>query len=323
MLAANHSSYPRIGDTPPLQKLRRVIEATARNEAPRDTLVAAQEEMTRLALKEQAETDLDLLTDGQIRWYDGVWHFASNFDGVSAGSIFRFFDTNFLIRQPVVQGRVRWRGTLTAPEYRFAARAAKKPVKAVLTGPVTLARHSILADGAYKSPRDLAIDYATGLQTEARDLFAAGAAWLQVEEPSILTHPEDLPVLRDFLAGVAKDKPAGAQVLLATYFNDAAPLYAKLLELPVGGFVWDLTYSETLADRIAQGFSKVLGLGIVDGRNTMLEKPEDIARRVERIAAKARGEVHLLPSCGLEHLPRDRARQKLEILAKARTYLTR
>ncbi len=320
MFVANHSHYPRVGDSPELQKLRRAIEAAGRG-APKGELIQAQQEMTQRALHEQEEAGCDIVTDGQIRWYDGVSHFAGNFDGVAHGSIFRFFDTNFLIRQPIAKGKARWRGTLTAPDHAFAQRAAKKPVKAVLTGPVTLARHTILETDAYTNAMDLAADYAAGLVLEAKELFSAGATLLQVEEPSILTHPEDLPILKEFLAQINKSKPANASVFLATYFNDAAPLYTKLLELPVAGLIWDLTYSATLEERIAQGFSKVLGLGIADARNTKLEKPEDLARRIEKIAAKARGDIHLLPSCGLEYLPRGRAQEKLAVLAKTRRYL--
>lgn len=321
MIVANHSGYPRVGESAALQTLRRTIEEVGQGKKTPADLARAQEGMVCLALEEQAAAGCDVLTDGQTRWYDPVSHFAGNFEGISIGSIFRFFDTNFLVRQPTATSKLRWKGPLTAQEYAFATGMAKKPVKAVVTGPVTLARHTILAGGPYKDAASLASDYAAGIVIEVKALAEAGAKSIQVEEPSILTNPEDLAVLKGFLAEASKAAGKGTSILLATYFNDAAPVYEKLLELPVSGLVWDLTYSETLEDRVASGFSKILGLGIVDARNTRMEKAEDLARRVERIAKKARGEVQLLPSASLEYLPRDKAREKLAVLAKARRYL--
>ena len=321
MLVANHSGFPRIGETEALQILRRAIEDVGRGKKSASDLAKAHDEMTTLALREQEEAGCGLATDGQIRWVDPVSHFAGNFEGIEIGSIFRFFDTNFLIRQPTAHAKVRWKGPLTARECAFAVKTAKCQVKAVLTGPVTLARHTILTGGPYQNAADLAADYAEGLLAEAKAVLAEKPSAIQIDEPSILTNTEDLAVLKEFLSAVSKLAEKKVPVFLATYFNDASALYEKLLALPASGFVWDLTYSETLEERLKAGFSKILGLGIADSRNTRLEKPEDLARRIESIAKKARGEIQLLPSASLEYLPRDKAKQKLALLAKTRKYL--
>lgn len=321
MRVENHSGYPRVGDAPDLQELRQALEAAARGDAPEADLLEAQQETTRLSIREQESAGCDMVTDAQVRWHDGISHFAGNFENVVHGSLLRFFGTPFPVLQPLVRGKIRWKGPLTAPDIAFAVRQTKKPVKAILTGPVTLARHSHLETDAYRDLPDLAADYAEGLAAEAREIFSAGATAIQVEEPSISANPEDLPVLKAFLSRLSREKPAGATVTLATYLGDAEPVYWKLLELPIGGLTWDLSCSTTLAERITQGFSKILGLGVVDARSAVLEKPEDVARRVERIVAKARGEVRLLPSCSLEYLPREHARQKLEVLARAKRFL--
>ncbi len=216
----------------------------------------------------------------------------------------------------VTDGRTRTvPGSFPAPARRGTV------VKAVLAGPVTLARRMAADMDAWPDADRLAADAAAGLLAEAKALFDAGATTLQIGEPAILTHPEDLPVLKRFLQDLGRTKPPDAVVSLATWGADAAPLYLKLLELPVNQITWDLASSETLEEKISQGFSKILGLGVVDARNADPEKPEDVARRVERIAAKARGEVRLLPSSDLGRLTPDQARKKIETLAKAWTYL--
>ncbi len=310
MRVENHSSYPREGDA-----------SGAPKQPPASALTKDQRDAARRAIREQEEAGCHVVTDGQLRLADGVSPLAGNFDGITLEGPVRFLGTNLLLKRPHARTRIHWKGPLTAPDFLFASARTKKAVKAVLTGPVTLARHTAIETDAYPDASALAADYAEGLLAEAKALFAAGAAAIQVEEPSILAHPEDMPVLKHYLGQLSEIKPPGAVVGLATYYGDAAMLYLKLLELPVGALVWDLASSDTLEERISRGFSKVLGLGIVDARSAEIEKPEDLARRVEKIAAKARGEVRLLPSSGLGHLTRDQARKKLQALARAWTFL--
>jgi len=107
-----------------------------------------------------------------------------------------------------------------------------------------------------------------------------------------------------------------AEVGLATYFGDAAPVYAQLQQLPVDVLILDFTYSENLVQVIEMnGSTKSLGLGLIDGRNTKLENKNLIARQVERISRRLTVEqCYLTTSCGLEYLPRDRALLKLRHL---------
>jgi 5-methyltetrahydropteroyltriglutamate--homocysteine methyltransferase len=83
--------------------------------------------------------------------------------------------------------------------------------------------------------------------------------------------------------------------------------------MPVDLVGIDLTYGPKLADRIAEaGAPRTLVLGLVDGRNTKLETRDDLFRVLDRALPGLRGPVGLGPSCGLEFLPRERARAKLE-----------
>lgn len=300
MKVENHSGYPREGGAP-----------VDPERGAADGLTQDERRAVKQAVREQETAGCHVVTDGQTRWADGAFHPAGGFDGIA-------FDA---ARRPRARARLAWKGAFTVADFICAADRAKGEVKTVLTGPVTLARGTAVETDAYRDPQELAADYATGLLAETQALFEAGARSLQIDDPAVLSRPEDIPVLKEFLARLSKAKPADAVVTLATWGGDAAPVYLKLLELPVGGLVWDLPAAPALEERIAQGFSKTLGLGIVDASNAEPEKPEDLARRVERIAAKARGEVRLLPSQGLGRLTREQARKKLEALAKTWTYL--
>ena len=107
---------------------------------------------------------------------------------------------------------------------------------------------------------------------------------------------------------------------LAAYFGDAAKLYGDFQDMPVDILGFDFTYSEDLISNIEMvGSSKVLALGLLDGRNTKMEDQEDVFRSFDRILTRVSVDhCYLTPSCGLEFLPRDRARRKLEFMTTLR-----
>jgi 5-methyltetrahydropteroyltriglutamate--homocysteine methyltransferase len=315
----NHSSYPRIGDDPEHQLLRRTLAQRDRGEKTDEAVRAAQDRMTELALAEQAEAGLDLVTDGQIRWSDPISHLAAKLSGVRINGLLRFFDTNFYFRQPVVQGKLERAEPLLLEEFKFAQEKSMRPVKAVLTGPYTLARHSIEENGGAGGFDKMLEGYTAALAAEVAALAAAGASVIQVEEPALLKYPDDFSRLEQSLTALAMSK-ASAQLALVFYFGDPAPIYDHLQTLPVDLLGFDFTYNLGLVDRVASnGTARPLVLGLVDGRNTRLEDPATLARQLEKLAHGADlNRAYLSPSCGLEFLPRDRARQKLRHLAAIR-----
>jgi 5-methyltetrahydropteroyltriglutamate--homocysteine methyltransferase len=340
LILTHTGSYPRIGDGADLQVLRRTIAAADRGERTSADLVDAENEMTRRAIADQVRAGVDLLTDGLIRWYDPISHIAGKLGGVQIKGLLRFFDTNFYFRQPVLTARPARKGALLVEDYSFACnalghlptppqKAGKLAVKPVLTGPYTLAKFSLADNGAFGALEGRAMAYAEALAAEIAALADAGAEFVQVDEPAIVKYPHDWAVLENALqplvAARKKVVDAGRRFTLAlhVYFHDCAPLYEKLVGLPVDVVGIDFTYNPKLVDTVASaGSPKSLGLGLIDGRNTRLEDPAAIARQVERLLPKiAGGRAFLGPSCGLEYLPRDRAYAKLELLGKVRTAL--
>lgn len=316
LIAANHSSYPRIGDSPEEQLLRRTIAQRDKGEKTEADLRAAEDRMTELALGEQIDAGLDVITDGLIRWYDPVSHLAEKLTGVRINGLLRFFDTNFYFRQPIIEAKPARTRSLVADEFRFAEAKSSRPVKPVLTGPYTLARLSLEEDGKAGGFEKLLECYTEALAEEVGELAAAGATLIQVDEPALLKHPSEFPAVAHSMAALVARK-GSAEMMLALYFGDPTPLYEKLQTLPVDVLGLDFTYSPGLVDLIGRsGSSKTLALGLVDGRNTKLEDTGTVARALERIIRSSKlSHAYLNPSCGLEYLPRDRAQLKLKHLA--------
>ncbi len=324
MIVASAGSYPRIGDTPDTQRHRREYARRERGEVSEAEWQAVEDEVAREVIAEQAAVGLELLTDGQVRWYDPMSHLARPLAEVTIDGLLRYFDTNFYFRQPVVRGPIARRRPILLREFEVArAAAAPREVKPVVTGPYSLAQASIL-EGGYRSRRALAQAYAEVLAQEVADLARAGARLIQIDEPYLLQHPEDADVVREGLATLAAAR-GESRLACYTYFGDAVPLYDELQALPVDVLGLDFTYSPKLAARIAEaGSDKTLGLGLVDGRNTKPETPEGLYPVLDRVLPRLGQTAYLNPSCGLEFLPRDRARTKLETMARlAREYAGR
>jgi 5-methyltetrahydropteroyltriglutamate--homocysteine methyltransferase len=321
LLTLSHGSYPRIGSTPDEQILRRTITDRDRGEKTDADVRAAEEHLVSLTLRDEQDAGIDIVTDGLVRWSDPISYLAGKLEGARINGLLRYFDTNFYFRQPVVYGEIERSHPLVVNEFEWAAQRSARPVKPVLTGPYTLTQLS-LREGKATDPASLVLSYAEALSAEVADLAAAGAALIQVDEPALLRHPADLPLACEALTLIAARK-GHAELALATYFGDAAPLYAALQTLPFDVLILDFTYSPTLPQVIeTEGSVKPLGFGLLDGRNTKLEEEGSVARELERMLRQVTaGHCYLTTSCSLEYLPRDRARAKLSRLTSVKKSL--
>lgn len=316
LILASAGAYPRIGDTKEQQRLRRAHAQREREEISPRQFSALQDEVTREVIAEQIAAGVELVTDGLIRWHDPLSHIASHFSGFKIGGLLRFFDTNYLFRQPIVSGRIRGGKPFLVKEFQFARAVSSRPVKPVLTGPYTLAKLSDNSAGKYKSLDARVHDCAAALAAEVEALARAGAEIIQVDEPAMLKWPQECALAASGLKTLAAAR-GKSRLALYTYFGAASPLYDQLQELPVDILGLDFTYDAKLADVIARrGSEKPLALGLIDGRNTKLETAENLRPTLEKLARGLNGaRGYLNPSCGLEYLPRDCARRKLENMA--------
>ena len=324
LITTSAGSYPRIGKTPELQLLRQTINLWEKGKKTDVELKAAEDALTRAAIEEQVASGLDWVTDGQIRWYDPISHLAGKWENISINGLLRFFDTNSYIRQPEVNGPIRWSGPVVRPEYERACAISYKPVKPVLTGAFTLARHSVVEHALYERdfPR-LVLDYNEAIAQEVRELAAADASVIQIDEPSLLKDPPSMDLLQQTLKRLSEVK-GSARLALHVYFGDPAPILDSLLDSAADIVGLDFTYNAGLVEKVASAKpAKPLALGLIDGRNTRLEDPDTVVRALDRILPHVKADqCYLNPSSGLEYLPRDRAWQKLKHLVAIKNRMT-
>ena len=311
-------SYPRPPKEGGAFTLRKTLQALDRGEVSLEDVKRAQDDLVREVVAEQAAAGVELVTDGQIRWFDGQTRFADALDGFRIGGLIRYFDNNTYYRQPEVIGQVKREEPIIVSEYRFAAEASSVPVKPVITGPYTLAVLS--QDEHYRDRRALVKDLAVALNAEARDLAAAGATVIAFDEPALARVPGMPEPEPDVLAEAAASLVDGvvATTILQTYFGEVT-LGEALFDLPFDGFGLDLVSgpgNAPLAKAVPDG--KVLQAGIVNARNTRVEELDDLVSQIRVLAENVPLErLWISPSSGLEYLPREAAERKLVRLAEA------
>ena len=309
--SAVHSSYPRIGDQPWDQELRRVARERDRGLVDDDAYALVEDEVASMVVAEQSRAFVDLVTDGLVRWSGPFSHVPSKLAGIELDGLIRWFATGLYDRRPVVTGPVSRTGPILVREARLALEVRPRALKVVLPGPVTLAR--VARDRHYGDRAALARALAAALAREVSDLVAAGVGVFQLDEPVLCRRPEDLDDVRATAATVFEAAGAGATTILSTYFGDLSAIADDLDELPGTHLGLDMVHGTgnwPLLARLPEG--RGLHLGLFDATTTRIETAAEVAERLVpyREILMAR-DVMAGPQCGLELIPRHAAFDKL------------
>ena len=288
-----------------------------------DKLESAQDDATILAIREQERAGLDIITDGEQRRESYSNRFATALDGVDAqrpGSTLS--RTGKPIRVPRVVGPVRRPRPILLRDLEVLRANTARTVKATLPGPFTMSKQA--QDDFYGDAEAMALDYAAAVNAEIKDLFAAGAGIVQIDEPWMQQHAADarrygLKALDRALAGVTgtvavhlcfgyaalvHDKPSGYSFLPELENSKAQQVSIEAAQPGL-----DCSILQALA-------SKTIILGVIDLADTNVETPEIVASRIRRALDFVPAErLVVAPDCGMKYLPRPVAFAKMQAMA--------
>ncbi len=319
MLTTVVGNYPKVAEG--LYSTIGPIAKWERQELTDAQLEEAFREVTRQVIREQEQAGVDLVTDGQIRWDDLVRPLARGVTGFEVNGLSRWFNNNIYYRRPILHKAPARRKPILVEDYRFAAGAATRPVKAVLPGPYTFAVLS--EDRHFKRLRPFALALAELLNAEARDLERAGAAFIQFDEPAIGCGKTDVKLAVEAL-NVALGGLKGTTAVVA-YFGALDGALAALMKSKADVVGVDVVSDpKNLAALRRAKVTKALALGCVDARNTKLESVTELHARFKAVRNLVPADrLYVSPNCGLEFLPHTQAQAKLTRLVEAvRTYRT-
>src|SRR5712691_7950588 len=149
----------------------------------------AQDDATIIAIRDQERAGIDIVSDGEMRRESYFNRFATALDGVdldNPGTVISRTGKPALV--PRVVGRVRRLRPVNVRDVQFLRAHTDRQIKITVPGPFTMTQ--LAQNDYYASETDLAMDYAAAVNAEIRDLFAAGADVVQIDEPYMQAHPE-------------------------------------------------------------------------------------------------------------------------------------
>jgi 5-methyltetrahydropteroyltriglutamate--homocysteine methyltransferase len=285
----------------------------------------AQRDATLLAIRAQEKAGLDIITDGEICRESYSNRFATALDGVdidSPGTVpGRTGQPNLV---PRVTGPIWRRRPVEVDDVRLLRANTSRTVKVTVPGPFTMALQA--QDDFYGSTEALALAYADAVGEEVRDLFAAGADLVQLDEPWLQANPDrarryGVKAINRALEGATGTTAVHLCFGYAAIIHDRPAGYSFLPEL--SACACDQISIETAQSGLdcsvlAALDGKTIILGVLDLNDMNVESPETVVARVRRALPYVPAErLVLAPDCGMKYLPGDVAFGKLAAMTAA------
>ena len=295
-----------------LQKAR---NANARGKLGESELIELERKATEEWIRRQERLDIDILVDGEMYRGDMVAYFAERLEGFRIGGLVRSYGNRYY-HKPIIASKVARPKPMTVDWFRFAQSLTDRPVKGMLTGPYTMLDWSY--NEAYKTRRDAALALAEVVRQEAEDLQAAGAQYIQIDEPAIHARPEEIEIAIEAMGVVTQN--LDAKTVSHICYGDFAAIYPKVLELPVDQLDLAMAnYGYRWLDLFDKNpFTKELAIGIVDVHTHETETVAVAAEGIRkglRYVSKERLLPH--PDCGLKTRSVDESEEKCRVVVEA------
>ncbi len=298
------------------------VRATELWRVPAELLAEAQDDATIMAIKSQEEAGLDIITDGEIRRESYSNRFATALDGVDmvnhGSALDRSGHPNPV---PRVVGRISRRHAVEAGDVKFLRSHTDRMIKITVPGPFTMSQQA--QNDFYKDEAEMAMDYAVAVNAEIRDLFAAGADIVQVDEPYMQARPQKageygLAALNRALEGITGTTAVHICFGYAAIIHERPSGYSFLKQLKgcsCKQISIETAQSSLDCSVLADLPEKKIILGVIDLSDPNVETPETVAARIRRALPHAKAEnLVIAPDCGMKYLPRETAMGKLRAM---------
>jgi 5-methyltetrahydropteroyltriglutamate--homocysteine methyltransferase len=307
----------RLGDRlPPRVRARELWRV------PEPFLEEAQDDATRLAVQDLERAGVDVITDGEMRRESYSNRFATALEGVDLDEPGVALDrTGHPNPVPRVVGPVRRTGPVEVRDVEFLRSITDRRIKITVPGPFTMTQQA--QNDHYADERSLAFAYAEAVNDELRDLKAAGADVVQIDEPYLQARPEPareyaLEAIDRALDGIDGDTVLHTCFGYAHVVHDRPTGYPFLRELAdCAATHLSLEAAQPALDPgvLSDLSGKTIVLGVLDLGSDEAETPEVVAERIRRALEVVPPErLVVAPDCGMKYLSRELAFRKLEAM---------
>ena len=288
-------------------------------------LAEAQDDATILAIEAQERAGLDIITDGEIRRESYSNRFATALEGIDTdnpGTVPGRTGRPNLV--PRIVGPIRRTHPVEVDDVKFLRAHTAKPIKMTVPGPFTMTQQAL--NQHYATEEAAAMAYAVAVNEEIRDLFAAGADFVQVDEPYMQAQPDKarqygLKALNRALEGIAGPTAVHICFGYAAIVHQRPSGYSFLPELAACScrqISVETAQSKLDCAVLGKLQDKEIMVGCLDLNDTEVETPDVIVARIKAaLRYVPAANVILAPDCGMKYLPRDVAFGKLRAMVVA------
>jgi 5-methyltetrahydropteroyltriglutamate--homocysteine methyltransferase len=291
---------------------------------PEPFLREAQDDATLLAIQAQEAAGLDIVTDGETRRESYSNRFATALEGVDIDNPGTALDRSGHPNPvPRIVGRIRRKHPVEVEDLLFLKRNTSRKTKITVPGPFTMAQQA--QNDFYKSEEEAALDYAAAVNEEIRDLFAAGADIVQVDEPYMQARPEKARQFGLRALNRALDNIAGETAVHICFG------YAAIIHQRPSGYSFLPEFAGCSCRQVSIETAQsgldcsVLGslskkkvmVGCIDLSDMKVETPQQVVARLKRALKYMKPEnVIVAPDCGMKYLPREVAFGKMRAMVE-------
>jgi 5-methyltetrahydropteroyltriglutamate--homocysteine methyltransferase len=289
---------------------------------PEPLLEEAQDDATRLAVHDMELAGVDVVTDGEMRRESYSNRFATALDGVDLDAPGVALDrTGNENPVPRVVGPIRRTRAVEVRDVEFLRSITDRRIKITVPGPFTMAQQA--QNDHYADDRGLALAYAEAINEELRDLKAAGADVVQIDEPYLQARPE--PARQYAVQAIDRAlEGIDGETVLHTCFGyahivherlDGYPFLRELNDCRATHLSLEAAQPELDPEVLRDVPDKAIVLGVLDLGSSEAETPDVVAHRIRRaLTVVAPRRLMVAPDCGMKYLPRELAFRKLEAM---------
>ena len=292
---------------------------------PEAYLDEAQRDATLLAIRAQEEAGLDIITDGEIRRESYSNRFATALDGVDIDNHGVAMDrTGHPNPVPRIVGPIKRNRPVEVEDVKFLRANTKRLIKMTVPGPFTMTQQA--QNDYYADEESAALAYAEAVNAEIKDLFAAGADIIQIDEPYMQARPEKARQYGLTALNRALDSITGTTVVHICFGYAAVVGHSKPAGYSFLPELHDCTCNqvsiETAQPKLDYAVltkldNKKILLGVIDLDDLTVETPEMVAARIRRALPYTRAEnIIVAPDCGMKYLPREVAFGKMKAMVE-------
>lgn len=303
-----------IGSYPKPRWLLKVYKLHELGKLPEEDFKEAIRDASVAVLREHERAGVDIPWDGEMGRIEMTEYFTAKIFGFKFYGPVRVWGNAYFNKAAAVS-KLKYREPLVLEEFRWIKEnTVRKIVKVPITGPYTIAEWSF--NEYYSSKEDFAFELAKILNKEFKLLEREGAMFIQIDEPAMLNHPDEVPIAVESINKAVKgvNVKFGLHIcysnyyLLADYFD----------ELRVSQFALEFANRNFRdMDFLKKLTHQELGFGVIDVHNSRIESPEEVAKAIKKVMGYIEPErLYINPDCGLKLLDRKIAYQKLVNMVK-------